>query len=68
MTEREPKSPVADRFVRVLRQAQMQSDHEPAPVPEPTYEDVIDALCGAAGRIVNVSFAADGEPILTEYP
>jgi wyosine [tRNA(Phe)-imidazoG37] synthetase (radical SAM superfamily) len=65
MTECQTDAILVDR---IAREARMQSDGEPGPEHERIYEHVIDALCSAAGRIVNVSFSADGEPILTEYP
>jgi hypothetical protein len=68
MSEREIDPTAAAGTLRVVQHAPMQREHERGPEHERAYEHVIDALCGAAGRIVNVSFAADGQPILNEYP
>jgi hypothetical protein len=68
MSERETDATSAERSFRIAREAQTQSDRALGPEHEHSYEHVIDALCSAAGRIVNVSFSAVGEPVLTEYP
>jgi hypothetical protein len=68
MSERQTDTTAAGECLRGAQHAPVQSESAPAAAAERPYEHVIDALCSAAGRILDVSVAADGEPTVPEYP